>query len=169
MVYANARLQVFSILQLFSQITEAGIKPHFLSQKMAHKDHEKKMTSIAVNAIMHLAKLAVVVAGGTPALESPQCFQLDAWYSFDGLQKVHLFGGIFGICINSERVCLTVDFLDGYLEAVKGLDFGRMDVGTRLLLSIPAVACWNWDEGGGQPVDSSIFCRRLHRSKLTVT
>jgi len=39
-----------------------GIRPRFLSQKMAQKDPEKKMSLTAANAIVHLAKLAVVVS-----------------------------------------------------------------------------------------------------------
>ena len=39
-----------------------GIKPRFLSQKMAQKDPEKKLPLTAANAIVRLAKLAVVVS-----------------------------------------------------------------------------------------------------------
>ena len=39
-----------------------GIKPHFLSQKIAHKEPEKKMHSMAANAIMPSAKLAEVAS-----------------------------------------------------------------------------------------------------------
>ena len=39
-----------------------GIRPHFLSQKKAQKDPEKKMPLTAVNGIIYLPKLAVVVS-----------------------------------------------------------------------------------------------------------
>ena len=48
--------QISSLLKL-----SPGIRPHFLSQKMAKKDPEKKLPLTAVNAIVRLAKLAVVV------------------------------------------------------------------------------------------------------------
>ena len=65
----------------------------FLSQKMAQKDPEKKMSSTEANAIMHLAKLAVVVS-----------HHLRAQYAFRWMQGtvsiVRLFCGIFDVRVD---------------------------------------------------------------------
>ncbi len=58
----HAKSQCSPSLRLISSLLKQrpGIRPRFLSQKMAQKDPKKNMPSMAANAIMHSAKLAAV-------------------------------------------------------------------------------------------------------------
>ena len=58
----HAKLQCIPSSRLISSLLKhsPGIKPCFFSQKMAQKEPEKNFPSTAANAIMRLAKLAVV-------------------------------------------------------------------------------------------------------------
>jgi hypothetical protein len=58
----QAKLQCSPLLRLMSLLLKLrpGMIPCFLSQNMAQKEPEKKMPLTAANAMMHLAKLALV-------------------------------------------------------------------------------------------------------------
>ncbi len=58
----HAKLQSSPLSRLISSLLKQSpvIRPCFFNQKMAQKEPEKNMPSTAANAIMRLAKLAVV-------------------------------------------------------------------------------------------------------------
>ncbi len=55
--------------------------------------------------------------------ERPLRFLLDAWYSLDHLEDVHLLDGVFKLRVNEEGVHLAVDVFDGNLKAIEALGF----------------------------------------------
>ena len=104
-----------------------GIRQRSLSQKMAQKDPEKKMSSTEANAIMHLAKLAVVVS-----------HHLRAQYAFRWMQGtvsivcrrcIFFVESMMYVSISSEYgVCYAMDVLDGDLKSVEASGFRQRDL-----------------------------------------
>ena len=93
-----------------------GMRPRFLSQKMAAKEPEKKMPSTAAKAMMRLAEGRVLV--GDP-LEGPVRFLGDARHGLDGVEEKLPLGGILDVGVDEEGVHLGVDVLHRHLEAVE--------------------------------------------------
>jgi hypothetical protein len=59
--------------------------------------------------------------------EHPLHFPLDAWYSLDCLEEVHLLDGVFNVCVNEEGVHLAVDVFDRNLKAIEASGFRWCD------------------------------------------
>ncbi len=55
--------------------------------------------------------------------ERPLHFPLDAWYSLDCLEEVHLLDGVFNVRVDEEEVRLAVDVFDGNLKAIEASGF----------------------------------------------
>ncbi len=55
--------------------------------------------------------------------ERPLRFPLDAWYSLNRLEEVHLLDGVFNASVDEEAVCLAVDVFDSDLKAIEALGF----------------------------------------------
>ena len=55
--------------------------------------------------------------------ECPLCFPLDAWYSLDHLEEVHLLDGVFNVRVDEEGVRLAVDVFDSNLKAIEASGF----------------------------------------------
>jgi hypothetical protein len=55
--------------------------------------------------------------------ERPLRFPLDAWYSLNCLEEVHLLDGVFNVSVDEEAVCLAVDVFDSDLKAIEASGF----------------------------------------------
>ncbi len=55
--------------------------------------------------------------------ECPLHFPLDAWYSLDCLEEVHLLERVFNVRVDEEGVRLAVDVFDGNLKAIEASGF----------------------------------------------
>ena len=63
-------------------------------------------------------------SGGVTPFEGPLCFLLNAGYGFDRLTEVCFLHRVLDVCVDEERVRLTVDVLNDNLEAVETSGFG---------------------------------------------
>jgi hypothetical protein len=110
-----------------------GMRPRFLSQKMAAKDPEKNIPSTQAKARILVAKLAfwfsihLIVQSAFLVMQGTRVNMINGT-SLNSLEQKGTFLGVFDVGIDEDRVHFGVDVFNHDLEAIEASCLVNLDV-----------------------------------------